>query len=428
MAADSGIPTSSDDDNWTLHPILDNTAVVELGTGVSIENVIKKNMWYVLASENGPGSRIGHGVVAVDNNLVLFGGAVPGQPYNDVHVLNLATFGWSELKCSGNKPVARYEQVFVRIAGTSRICLFGGADLNGNLNDIFVLNTDTGEWTEPTISGTPPSARTMLCGADCIGDYLYIFGGGEAGQEPVSDASLHRLDLEKWAWSTVDIEGSAPTSRQGHSLRACGTKLYLFGGMGSQTFYDDLWVFDTVSNEWSCAKTSGDSPMARSAHGATVIDKNMYIGGGLGLLPGSDPNIGPQPGPLDDMLKLDTETLIWSTPKLNSAPFNSRLDFSLTAVKLFKIGGDSSAINPISEIPTPLLSSATASTDNNGSAPRIEDITGQLVGNNPDRPVIDNLKTTETYSPVTENEFDGILVYGGMDTSGVFDDCMFLRL
>ena len=44
---------------------------------------------YVLASENGPGSRIGHGVVAVDNNLVLFGGAVPGQPYNDVHVLNL---------------------------------------------------------------------------------------------------------------------------------------------------------------------------------------------------------------------------------------------------------------------------------------------------------------------------------------------------
>ena len=45
--------------------------------------------------------------------------------------------------------------------------------------------------------GTAPSPRTLLCGADTVGSVLYVFGGGDQGQQPYEDFSIivvHRFD------------------------------------------------------------------------------------------------------------------------------------------------------------------------------------------------------------------------------------------
>lgn len=368
----------------------------------------------------------------MEHSLVFFGGAVPGEPYNDVNVLNLATLEWKELSCTGVKPAARYEHVVTRVPGHQSIVVFGGAAENANFNDVHLLNTDTGVWSKPEIKGTAPSPRTLLCGADTVGSVLYVFGGGDQGQQPVADTQLHCLDLATWTWSQPATTGTGPTPRQGHTMCAVDDRLYMFGGMGGMSFYDDLFVLDTAAMAWSTPDVSGQPPTGRTAHGAAVIGRSMYVAGGLGLGPSPDPNMGPQPGPLDDLAVLDVDALKWTVPKLDSAPFNARLDFSMTAVKLYRADpadlADPAAVT--SPMAAPLLPDAVTATGADTKpvgAPVIQDVTGQMVGNNPARPTLASLNTSSPYAAAATGATDALVVYGGMDVSGVFEDCMLMR-
>ena len=57
----------------------------------------------------------------------------------------------------------------------------------------------------------------------------------------------------------------------------------------------------------------------------------------------------------------------------------------------------------------------------------IQDVTGQMVGNNPARPTLASLNTASPYAAAATGATDALVVYGGMDVSGVFEDCMLMR-
>lgn len=127
------------------------------------------------AEPEGPTARVGHSCVAIDSKLFLFGGANPSGAFDDVHVFDLQTLKWTLPSVSGTKPCARYEHTGVHIDGTADMYVMFGAQPEGNLNDIYKLNTgassvpdacsllgeDTFEWSKIEAKGPVPSARTL---------------------------------------------------------------------------------------------------------------------------------------------------------------------------------------------------------------------------------------------------------------------------
>jgi N-acetylneuraminic acid mutarotase len=82
-----------------------------------------------------------------------------------------------------------------------------------------------------------------------------------------------------------------------------GNARYLmFGGESSQGLHNDLWQYDPHKSEWSELVTTGTRPSPRFGHVAAYnpADECMYVHGGY------------DGAPLEDMYKLDCNTLVWS--------------------------------------------------------------------------------------------------------------------
>ena len=42
----------------------------------------------------------------------------------------------------------------------------------------------------------------------------------------------------------MKVNGIPPSAREGHTAIVVGSKMYLFGGSGSNSYYNDLYTFD----------------------------------------------------------------------------------------------------------------------------------------------------------------------------------------
>ncbi|KAK7011091.1 kelch domain-containing protein 1 [Biomphalaria glabrata] len=175
--------------------------------------------------------------------------------------------------------------------------------------------------------------------ACCVGQKVYIFGGVEQGQgnEPKETNEMIVFDMNTLKWSQPDVTGMIPPPRSASSLVAVGTKLYLFGGLSHMSgWFDDIFVYDTVTNSWCILETEGNRPRARDKLQAVVIDTNIYYFGGFGPksdeaeaadlegndddeedeedIPESHEQEGAEFGWFNDLYVLDTVNLKWSQP------------------------------------------------------------------------------------------------------------------
>ena len=102
--------------------------------------------------------------------------------------------------------------------------------------------------------------------------------------------------------------------------------MLIFGGFRSSSIrYNDLWIYDTTSNEWSQphpAQTETnpdgevvykrpwhDVPAPRGAHTCTLVDTQLYIFGGYG-------GQGFARRDFNDMSILDIETWEWQAVEI----------------------------------------------------------------------------------------------------------------
>lgn len=308
----------------------------------------------------------------------------------------------------------------------------------------------------------PISFTLIFLKQQVVGSKVFIYGGGDQGSVPVTDAQVHVLDLDTWAWSQPTVNGTtAPPVRQGHTMAAVGTKIYLFGGMAGQTIFGDLWVFDTTTFEWteheveSEAGPSGEVPVARSGHAAAVIAGSMYVMGGLSLA-------GGQPAALDDFWQMNAATMKWTTPKLETAPINGRLGHSMCPIRMDGsvgasattgagvsadaeggAGGGSAAPEKVSEAAiTPdgahaadhaaageagaAVSTGTSSGDVD-EVPVLNDITPLFTDALPGEPSLPS-GTTSAASAVQVETPNALFIFGGMDMQGaMFEDSLLFR-
>jgi N-acetylneuraminic acid mutarotase len=128
---------------------------------------------------------------------------------------------------------------------------------------------------------------------------------------------------------TVDDGSSSTfTARTGHASVVSNNLIYIIGGQGSFTYFNDVWVFDTITRSWSEVSYSG-SFTARFVHSATLHDNIIYIIGGWA---GN--------GAFGDVVIFNIATSTFSTVSV-SGSFPARWSHTATLVgnSIYVIGG-----------------------------------------------------------------------------------------
>lgn len=57
--------------------------------------------------------------------------------------------------------------------------------------------------------------------------------------------------------------------------------MYCHGGLANHTFLDDMCILDLGSGVWNRIETS-PKPCGRASHGAVIHDSKLYLFGGFG--------------------------------------------------------------------------------------------------------------------------------------------------
>lgn len=107
---------------------------------------------------------------------------------------------------------------------------------------------------------------------------MYIFGGlGSNGYK--NDLYIYDIHLKKW--SKPNFTGDKPSSRHLHTALIYNEKMFIFGGK-NDTYLNDIFEYDFELNHWSKIEESGDVPQKRYGHTAVQIFGTMLISGGYG--------------------------------------------------------------------------------------------------------------------------------------------------
>ena len=162
-------------------------------------------------------------------------------------------------------------------------------------------------------AGPPSKAEIKNHTATLVDDYRIVVFGGYDGRK--NHNAIRILDSRSMRWiSEVNVTGSAPDGRNGHTATLADGKLYIIGGWLGQgpLAAQDMHIFDVATFHWTEAKTSGKPPGPCNMHTCDYVPKRRE----LYLFRGGDGQ-----NYLNDLHVLDIDTLAWRSPETSgSAP------------------------------------------------------------------------------------------------------------
>lgn len=197
-------------------------------------------------------------------------------------------------------------------------------------------------WVKKTINGPVPAPRQGHAAA-VVDKKAYIFGGSsgswfggehsESTSDPVylNDLFVLKIGIQV-TWERLQQLGDIPCVRDGHTLSAVGTVLYLFGGSNypeSDECLDGLYAYDIGTLSWELCPTQGRQPKALG-HTTAVVGDTLYIFGGI--YHGNATNT---------LYMLNTGNLTWTPLKASGNPPSPRCDHACTVAgeKFYIMGG-----------------------------------------------------------------------------------------
>jgi hypothetical protein len=243
--------------------------------------------WTQLApAGTAPGARFGHSAVydPVGDRMVIFGGQPTGSaPVNDVWALSLSgTPAWTHLTPSGTPPSGRSGAGAAYDDARGRLLLFGG-EAFGSSNDVWALSLSGGlAWTQLTPAGSPPSARGFPAAIyDATRDEFVVMGG--LGATYLNDVWTLSLSGSP-TWSQLAPAGSLPGGRDYHTavLDPVHDRIEVFSGYAGAAL-SDLWELSRAAGPvWASVPASGASPSGRNMPSMTrdpSRDRMIVVGG-----------------------------------------------------------------------------------------------------------------------------------------------------
>jgi hypothetical protein len=131
-----------------------------------------------VVSGQAPAPRSYHTATVIENrHIVIIGGRTTGNvALKDVHVFDVATREWRELRVKGEGPGPRYNHAAVVLR--NKILVFGGFNGRAYLNDAHLLDLGSLMWFSPALAGPPPAPRSRHT-CTSVGETMMVFGGAD---------------------------------------------------------------------------------------------------------------------------------------------------------------------------------------------------------------------------------------------------------
>ena len=308
-----------------------------------------------------PSPRYGHTLTAAGGNFYLFGGVSetddleePPAPNCELYAFTLKgdNATWACPATTGGPPSPRWQHTATAVDST-RLFVFGGNLSNqARLNDVWVLDTLSMEWSEQgAAAGTKSKQRTKgsvdagkgdgeykqnggassapnapaprSAHSACLIDRsIFVFGGyGGSGFRRADFNDLHSFNVDTMTWTRfADVQGNPPERRSGHIAVPVKQLMLVSGGWSRGTRFNDLHTFDTATLTWSEVEGGKISP-PRWMHSAmsvvAVPSWQVFVFGGCA---GNDESFRSQGEFTNDAMVLDTGRMRWSPLEVLEAP------------------------------------------------------------------------------------------------------------
>uniref|UniRef100_A0A0E0K728 Acyl-CoA-binding domain-containing protein n=1 Tax=Oryza punctata TaxID=4537 RepID=A0A0E0K728_ORYPU len=191
----------------------------------------------------------GHSLVNWKNYIVVVAGNTRTSTSNKVSVwlINVETNSWSSVDTYGKVPISRGGQS-VSLVG-SRLIMFGGEDNKRQLlNDLYILDLETMMWEEVKTGKGGPAPRYDHSAAVYADQYLLIFGGSS---HSTCFSDLYLLDLQTMEWSQPDTQGAHINPRSGHAGTMIDENWYIVGGGDNASGSTDTIMMNASKFVWS---------------------------------------------------------------------------------------------------------------------------------------------------------------------------------
>ena len=283
-----------------------------LGTGplaasdmhvLDISGGVEGLRWYqptVRGTPPGPCNMHSADYIPKKNEIYLFRGGNGREYLNDLHALDCDTYTWRQVQTRGEAPQQRANHSSAVLEETNELFIFGGWNGRERLNDIHILDTETGVWTRPRIGGELPYPRAGMT-LTALRGRLFLFGGSGTSSKCFNDLQI--LDRKEMAWLNVtQIKNSSVTSggaASQHSQHGDSSQSGQTDGDSNEHAPSDWRVQDIGAQRAatlaSAASQSGNpndeagvatifvqgnGPGRRAGHTATAVDRQIFVFGG----------------------------------------------------------------------------------------------------------------------------------------------------
>ncbi|XXX74667.1 kelch repeat-containing protein [Sorangium sp. So ce134] len=149
----------------------------------------------------------------------------------------------------------------------------------------------SGTWTKRVTSGPAPTERSTPAVA-AIGDAVYLFGGMKDDFSTFENTfynDLYRFDTSLDSWELLEPAGDLPPPRvfAGAAADECSNVMLVFGGatyspdFSDFVAYDDLWAYDADADAWIEIHAENAGPVGRSRPNVWFAGGKLYVFGGV---------------------------------------------------------------------------------------------------------------------------------------------------
>ncbi len=259
-----------------------------------------------------PGARANHSAVWTGTEMIIFGGFASGATFlNDLGRYNPTTNAWSIAAPTGTPPSVRSSHTAVWTGAV--MIVYGGTASGSTLNNGGQFNPSTDVWTALPTVGAPATGRIQHT-AVWSGTEMLVWGG-YSGSVTLADGGRYNPS-GAGSWTAMSLTGAPPSARSMHTAVWTGTAMLVWGGtssggLGLGSLGDGYAFTPGAGTAWTTLASAG-APSARAEHAAVWTGAEMIIWAGYG---------GPAAGSnLNDGGRYNAANNSWSPLTLSNAP------------------------------------------------------------------------------------------------------------